>query len=337
MGALDDILKRAVNAVKAQQARDYAGAMAHGARHQMNTADPMNNIGVPRKGAATGVAAQDNPAVTPVTDLSGISNALQQTKQALDDATDTPEKQAAREKKAKRDKVMATIGDGLSAFHEAYSHMRGVEPMTSGVSLSARAQARKERLEAQRKEDYNTALSNYLKVERAMKDAQAAQDLADYRKSNIERQRARDEAAARNQAARTNAYVKLQEAKRQNELEKSDYYTAFLDALNNGMNETAADQWAKQEVVRLAGEREAKEREKEQSVIDKNNRANQPKANVGATTTTTSTRYDKDGKVTGRTVTTRSKSGSKKTSTSRQKTQPSSSKITKIKTGVTWK
>ena len=40
------------------------------------------------------------------------------------------------QRKEKRDALLATIGDGLGAFHEAYSHMRGVQPMTSGTSVT---------------------------------------------------------------------------------------------------------------------------------------------------------------------------------------------------------
>jgi hypothetical protein len=45
------------------------------------------------------------------------------------DKRPTPEQLEEERKRNKRNALLATIGDGLAAFHKAYSHARGVKPM----------------------------------------------------------------------------------------------------------------------------------------------------------------------------------------------------------------
>lgn len=46
----------------------------------------------------------------------------------------------------KRQQLFATIGDGLSAFHEAYNNTRGIKPITSGKSMTGKWQERYDKL-----------------------------------------------------------------------------------------------------------------------------------------------------------------------------------------------
>ncbi len=58
------------------------------------------------------------------------------------------------EKRLKRQKLFAAIGDGLSAMHEAYSHSRGVTPVTSpSTSLTGKWRERYDNLVNERKKN----------------------------------------------------------------------------------------------------------------------------------------------------------------------------------------
>ena len=278
--------------------------------------------------------ADAQPQVASMDDLIGYLR--KKSRDKLAEADETPEQKAAREKREKRERLLATIGDGLGAFHEAYSYMRGIKPMTSG-SLSAAQEARVRALGLERDKKYSDALENYLKV----LDAQRKED---YYKSIADTRRAQQESLDRDrtekrkmQQEKNQAYINLMEAKRQNELEKSDYYTAYLNALNSGADIETAKAYANQEVVRLANEREAADAAVKQSKVDANKaQANQRNAAANAsnaradktraggsssgTTTTTTTTYDKNGNVKGTKVTTKSKGngGSRRSSSGKK-------------------
>lgn len=337
-----------------QQMQQRADARQASDRHQNNPLDPMNRMFNPvaqqQPQQSSGKVNQAAEQVPQVTNLAGLAEALERTRKAVDDATESEEDKKAREKREKRQKLLATIGDGLGAFHEAYSHMMGQKPMTSG-SLSAAQEARVEALGLKRDKKYKDALDNYLKVIDMQRKNEYYNSLAETRKAQQESLE-RDRTEKRKmQQEKNQAYINLQEAKRQNELEKSDYYTAYLAALNNGADIETAKAYANQEVVRLANEREAQEqaiaKAKENSYNAKasqsnaaanasNARAAKTRAggSSGGTYTTVSdkTEYDKKGNVKGRTVTktTKSKGGSGSGGSS------SSKKPKRKRTNVNW-
>lgn len=284
----------------------------------LTTAQPQQSSGTVNQPGADQVPQ--------VTNLAGLAEALERTKKAVDEATESEEDKKAREKREKRQALMAKIGDGLGAFHEAYSHMMGTKPMTSG-SLSAAQEARVRALGLQRDQEYKNALDNYLKVLEMQRKEDYYNSIAETRRAQQE-SLDRDRAEKRSmQQEKNNAYIKLMEAKRQNELEKSDYYTAYLAALNSGADKETAKTYANQEVVRLANEREAQEqavaKAKENSYNAQANQRNAAakasnaradktraggSAGGGATTTTqTKVVYDRNGNVKGRTETTTTK------------------------------
>jgi hypothetical protein len=53
---------------------------------------------------------------------------------------------AEDKERLKRQQLFATIGDGLSAFHEAYNNTRGIKPITSGKSMTGKWQERYDKL-----------------------------------------------------------------------------------------------------------------------------------------------------------------------------------------------
>ena len=304
-------------------------------RHQNNPLDPMNQILTPRQqnvpsnstdqvqiSDSQRVEAMNQQQKHPVTNLEELMAASERAKKEYEESLETPEQKAAREKKEKRDRLLATIGDGLGAFHEAFSYMRGQKPMTSG-SISAEAEARRKALGLERDKITEEKLNNWVKIERMIKDAKAADDLAGYRKKQIESLDRDREEKRKMQQEKNNAYIKLQEARRQNELEKSDYYTAYLSALNSGADKETAEAFANQEVVRLANEREAQDqavaKAKENSYNAQANQRNAAAnasnaraaktADGGGSTTTHQVKVEyKNGKEVKRTDTTTSKS-----------------------------
>jgi len=338
MGVLDDLNKMRNAGVAAATAYAQTMQQKNAAlqqkrmatdRHQ-NSADPttqmFNAVRPQQPQQSGGTVNQTTPnQVSQVADFAGLREAMERTKQAVDEATESEADKQAREKREKRQALMAKIGDGLGAFHEAYSHMMGTKPMTSG-SMSAAQEARVRALGLERDKKYKDALDNYIKVLEMQRKNDYYNSLADTRRAQQESLE-RDRTEKRKmQQEKNQAYINLMEAKRQNELEKSDYYTAYLNALNNGADVETAKVYANQEVVRLANEREAQDqaiaKAKENSY---NAQANQRNAAAGAsnaraaktraggssggTVTTTSDKvvYDKRGNVKGRTVTTTTK------------------------------
>lgn len=68
-------------------------------------------------------------------------------------------------KKLQQQKVLASIGDGLAAFHEIYSHARGVEPMPMPKkSLSERWMDRYKELTDERARDRKQYMDTYLRL-----------------------------------------------------------------------------------------------------------------------------------------------------------------------------
>lgn len=83
------------------------------------------------------------------------------------------------EKRLKRNRLFATIGDGLRAMHEAYSYGRGIAPDSGGVSLTGKMRERLDKLQADRKANKLAYLNAWEKVNNA-------KTLADYRKGQLD-------------------------------------------------------------------------------------------------------------------------------------------------------
>ena len=105
---------------------------------------------------------------------------------------ETDEQKAAREKREKRNKLLATIGDGLAAFHEAYEMNRGRKPIVQ-VGLSERMQKYYDqmRLQRERRErEYNNALLRARMADEANKQRGIANQIAARRQERLERETA---------------------------------------------------------------------------------------------------------------------------------------------------
>lgn len=98
----------------------------------------------------------------------------------------TTEEIEAEKRKEKRDNLLAKIGDGLSSFHEAYSHMRGVQPMTNGTSLTGRMRERRERMDRERQALDSQRMAMAMNLANLKLKQRAADDTADYRQAQTE-------------------------------------------------------------------------------------------------------------------------------------------------------
>jgi len=97
-----------------------------------------------QQGANTNNESQVNPAASPAgTEAGGeeeqnlsfsIADYLKQNHPYSEEAMKKKEEETARRKK--RDAVIAAIGDGLNAFHQAYAYSRGIKPLTENKSQS---------------------------------------------------------------------------------------------------------------------------------------------------------------------------------------------------------
>jgi hypothetical protein len=87
---------------------------------------------------------------------------------------------AEDKERLKRQKLFATIGDGLSAFHEAYNNTRGIKPITSGKSMTGKWQERYDKLMSDIDKSDLASAKNRLETMRARQAAYIAAAKNDY-------------------------------------------------------------------------------------------------------------------------------------------------------------
>lgn len=279
-------------------------------------AQPQQSSGTVNQGDADA-----EPQVADMDDLIGYLR--KKSRDKLAEADETPEQKAAREKREKRERLLATIGDGLGAFHEAYSYMRGIKPMTSG-SLSAAQEARVRALGLERDKKYSDALENYLKVLDAQRKEDYYKSIADTRRAQQESQD-RDRAEKRKETARVNdARIELYRARKGKLIDDSVFNAYYETAITSGLDEATAINTAlaaakeQQEALARQGQAEsdakvnatnAQANQRNAAANASNARADKTRAggSSSGTTTTTTTTYDKNGNVKGTKVTTKSK------------------------------
>ena len=217
-----------------------------------------------------------------------------------------------REKKEKAERIIAAIGDGVSALAQIHAAGNGaVVNQGTGTSLMEGVAKRHERLRRERDAN-DTKLLSYLR-ERRNQDLQEKRlrqqhEYQQRRNDEIERAHKENEEIKRKQVEIrqqvADAQVNAAKARQSKDEAQAKYWDAYAEYRAQGMDDNHAKAMA--QIAKTKAQT----------------------ANVGAPTTTTSTRYDKDGNVAGRTVTTRSRGTGKKSNTTNKK--PTS---TKRKTG----
>jgi hypothetical protein len=76
----------------------------------------------------------------------------------------TEEEKAEQLKRRKRDEVLSSIGDGLSAMHQAYTYARGIKPLTPPTSMSEKTRERYERYAKERDAMDSGYLQGYMRA-----------------------------------------------------------------------------------------------------------------------------------------------------------------------------
>lgn len=365
MGVLDEILNRRGAAVGAavdrfkqgvQQRADARQQQSLANNREQNSANPMLRGNRPQQQVGGTTASQSaaipqqTQQVPQVTDLAGLGEALERTRRAVDEARESEEDKQARERREKRQMLMAKLGDGLSAFHNAYSYMRGIKPMTSG-SMSAQTEARIKALGLERDKKYNDALDNYLKVLDIQRKEDYYNSLAESRRAEQESRDAARQSRERREQEKLDLQKQLREDKQHTDAEKSafwDAYWYYRDTL--GYDDIKARSEASKYSYNVREQANANDQAESEAKVKKlqsdahksdaaanasNARADKTRAggsSSGGTVTTTSdkTVYDKNGNVKGRTVTTttKKKGGSGKSS--------NKNNSGKKRTGVNW-
>jgi hypothetical protein len=87
---------------------------------------------------------------------------------------------AEDKERLKRQQLFATIGDGLSAFHEAYNNTRGIKPITSGKSMTGKWQERYDKLMSDIDKSDLASAKNRLETMKARQSAYIAAAKNDY-------------------------------------------------------------------------------------------------------------------------------------------------------------
>ena len=142
----------------------------------------------------------------------------------------TEEDLKKEQKKMKREATMAMLSDGLAAFHNAYSHARGVQPMPNVGGMSEKVRDRYEKRMKEFKDEQQKYTNAYI-------NAQHMEDMLDQTKRrndvDIRRQDRLDkETEIRN--AKNEAYIKRQEAMNNKDYAMAAYYDAKQKALEAG-------------------------------------------------------------------------------------------------------
>lgn len=212
----------------------------------------------------------------------------------------TPEEEEAIRKREKRERLFASIADGLSAMHEAYSYGRGIKPMDI-EKVSPKVLARQDRLRLLRDQEDRAWVQNYINVMKAENQRRRTDLLAK-----------KDAEKAKTQQLITDSKVKANEARQRKDEATAAYWETKAELLREGFPLQQA------EVQARIKEREARaNKQMQQRTSSRSSRANNPKSNKsGGDTEKVTVVEERDGK--GRVTKSRT------TRVSTQKRQPQS-------------
>lgn len=151
---------------------------------------------------------------TPSTPAGGGSMTFQDMYRKLNTYQPPTEEELEKErKKQKRDMLMASIGNGFNAFHQAYANARGIKPVTENVSLTGKVRDRYEKIQKER-----DALSREY-ANGMLRAAQMDQEQSNWREK-LEYQKGRD-AKADERDQRNFDYTKEQDKQKQENWQKT--------------------------------------------------------------------------------------------------------------------
>lgn len=165
---------------------------------------------------------------------------------------ESEEDRAKREKREKRGMTLASIGDMLGSFHNAYAYAKGEKPMEL-PSLTERMKARYENAKAKRDENSDKIFYYLLQREKLM-DEKHTRDLQD---KNFELNVKKEERNDRRQEAQNALYearIGYYKAVEEKNVEMTAYYRAKTHYLELGYDLEKAESMARVEADRARAE-----------------------------------------------------------------------------------
>jgi hypothetical protein len=160
----------------------------------------------------------------------------------------TEEELEKERRKQKRDMVLASIGNGFNAFHQAYANARGVKPIADNVSLTGKVRDRYEKIKKERdalSREYANGMLRAMNLDETAKQQKVTNALAARRQDRLDREtKIKEDKAA--------AYQQYQASVAAKNEEQAAYWKAKWEALEAGKDAEAALKDAKAAQARAA-------------------------------------------------------------------------------------
>lgn len=170
----------------------------------------------------------------------------------------TEEELAKERKKQKREAIFAAIGDGLSAFHWAYSTASGTKSMVDPrVSLSGRVRDRYDKLKKERDANKSAYMSAYMKA--MQMDDEGARDERNWRRT-LERDKVADDRDKRDFDNRVQQQQVQQEQWKQSFDRQGEQWQKQFEEGKRQFNVSSSQQ---QQRINMEGQRLSREMKKE--------------------------------------------------------------------------
>lgn len=147
----------------------------------------------------------------------------------------TNEELEEEERKQKRNETLARIGDGIGAFHDAYSYARGVKPLERS-NMSEKSRQRYEKLRAEWNQDRDSYVNAVLRQAQERRADANAEANAQYRRDTIELRRQKEQ----NQQELNSIKLKYWDAKAHKEADRQEYFEKLYELVERGMTEKDA-------------------------------------------------------------------------------------------------
>lgn len=150
---------------------------------QLKDGGKSEGVKMEEEAAKAGGATGTTPGTTPgaASSIPIMTEGYEQYLRNLETLEEQKRDRLAEDKeRLKRQQLFATIGDGLSAFHEAYNNTRGIKPITSGKSMTGKWQERYDKLMSDIDKSDLAAAKNRLETMRARQAAYIAAAKNDY-------------------------------------------------------------------------------------------------------------------------------------------------------------
>ncbi len=184
----------------------------------------------------------------------------------------TPEEEEKLQKRIERNNRLAKIGNGLAAFHSAYSHARDVKPLVKPLELTDKYLERYDKMKADRDRHNQNWVNNQLKLENIRNAEDLRRQNEEYRQQSLElrrQQQLRLQQHEENQKLVNDAKIEYMKSQQENNYARAEYWRTKAELLEQGwpleqaekaakIAETQANTVLKQEQAKTEGTKQAK-------------------------------------------------------------------------------